>query len=76
MNYQQALELAEEFNNIGLYNENTPSSWLLFGLLSYGFTIPELKDKKIEDLHWPSIILKKIKLFRQYKDKLLRVIQK
>jgi radical SAM superfamily enzyme YgiQ (UPF0313 family) len=76
MNYQQALELAEEFNSVGLYNENTPSSWLLFGLLSYGFNIEELKDTKIQELHWPSILLKKFNLFRQYKKILFKQIQK
>lgn len=76
MNYHQALELAEEFNSVGLYNKNTPSSWLLFGLLSYGFTIPELKNTKLEDLHWPSIYLKKLNLFRKYKSLLLKDIQK
>jgi radical SAM superfamily enzyme YgiQ (UPF0313 family) len=76
MNYQQALDLSEEFNHIGLYNENTPSSWLLFGLLSYGFDISEIKQIKIKDLHWPSMLLKKFKLFRQYKDLLFTEIQK
>jgi len=76
MNYQQALELAEEFNNIGLYNENTPSSWLLFGLLSYGFNIVDLKNTKVKDLHGPSILLKKFNLFKEYKKKLLKQIQK
>jgi radical SAM superfamily enzyme YgiQ (UPF0313 family) len=76
MNYKTALGLAEEFNNVGLYNENTPSSWLLFGLLSYGFNISEIKDTKIQDLHWPSILLKKLKLFRQYKESLFKELQK
>lgn len=76
MTYRQALELAEEFNSVGLYNENTPSSWLLFGLLSYGFNISELKESKIKDLHWPSILLKKFKLFKKYKESLLKEIQK
>ena len=49
---------------------------LFIRILYYGSYDNWKKDKKIEDLHWPSIILKKIKLFRQYKDKLLRVIQK
>lgn len=76
MNYQEALELAEEFNSTGLYNENTPSSWLLFGLLSYGFNIQEIKDTRIKDLHWPSILLKKFKLFKQYKELLFKELQK
>jgi radical SAM superfamily enzyme YgiQ (UPF0313 family) len=75
MNYQQALDLAEQYNNSGLYNENTPSSWLLFGLLSYGFNIKEIKDTKIKNLHWPSILLKKFKLFKSYKKELFKQLQ-
>lgn len=75
MTYKQALDLAEEFNSYGLYTENTPSSWLLFGLLSYGFSIKEIKDLKIKDLHWPSILLKKFKLFKSYKEKLFTELQ-
>lgn len=74
MTYSEALKLAEEFNEIALYNENVPSSWLLFGLLSYGFNIEELKANKIKDIHWPSILLKKFKLFRQYKEQLLKEV--
>jgi radical SAM superfamily enzyme YgiQ (UPF0313 family) len=76
MNYKRALEIAEEFNNRGLYNENTPSSWLLFSLLSYGYSINDLKDQQLQDVHWPSIALKKFKLFKQYKEKLLTVVQR
>ena len=76
MTYDKALSIAEEFNSRGLYNENAPSSWLLFGLLSYGFSINELKDQRIQDLHWSSIFLKKLKLFKEYKEQLLTVIQK
>lgn len=76
MSYKQALLLAEEFNEIALYNENVPSSWLLFGLLSYGFNISELRNKKIKDIHWPSILLKKFNLFRKYKELLIQEIQK
>ena len=74
--HESTTPLSEEFNHIGLYNENTPSSWLLFGLLSYGFDISEIKQIKIKDLHWPSMLLKKFKLFRQYKDLLFTEIQK
>ena len=76
MTYQQALDLAERFNNAGIYNSNTPSSWFLFGLLSYGFSINELKGQRIQDLPWPQLILKKLNLFRQYKKQLLTVLQK
>jgi radical SAM superfamily enzyme YgiQ (UPF0313 family) len=76
MTYKRALEIAEEFNSRGLYNENTPSSWLLFSLLSYGYSINELKDQQLQDIHWPSIVLKKFKLFQQYKEKLLRTVQR
>jgi hypothetical protein len=76
MNYKDALSLAEEFNSVGLYNENTPSSWFLFGLLSYGFNIDEIKNVKTKDFHWPSILLKRYKLFRQYKDLVIKEIQR
>lgn len=76
MTYQDALLIAEEFNKKGLYNNNTPSGWFLFSLLSYGFTIEELQNKKISDLHWPQIVLKKLNLFKKYKEKLLKEIQK
>jgi radical SAM superfamily enzyme YgiQ (UPF0313 family) len=71
MTQSQALALAEEFNATGSYYESAPSSWLLFSLLSHGYSIAELKDKKLKDMHWESILLKKYKLFQQYKQKLL-----
>ena len=71
MTQSQALALAEEFIATGSYYESAPSSWLLFSLLSHGYSIAELKDKKLKDMHWESILLKKYKLFQQYKQKLL-----
>jgi radical SAM superfamily enzyme YgiQ (UPF0313 family) len=76
MNYHQALELSESFNSEGLYNDNTPSTWFLFALLSYGFTIDELKNTKLKDLHWPRILMRKYANFMKYKKKLLTEIQK
>jgi radical SAM superfamily enzyme YgiQ (UPF0313 family) len=76
MTYADALSIAEEFNDSGLYSDNTPSSWLLFGLLSYGFSINELKGQRISDIHWPSILFKKFKLFKEYKSKLFTTIRK
>ena len=75
MNYQEALKLAEEFNSVGLYNENTPSSWFLFSLLTYGFCIDEIRNTKLKDFHWPSILIKKYKLFQKYKQNLFKEIQ-
>lgn len=76
MSYKDALDLSEAFNSEGLYNENTPSTWLLFGLLSYGFTVEELKNQKLKDIHWPRMLMRKYTLFRQYKEQLLKEIQK
>lgn len=76
MTYSDALRIAEDFNDTGLYVDNTPSSWLLFGLLSYGFSINELKSQRIDELHWPSILFKKFNLFKQYKSKLLTTIRR
>jgi radical SAM superfamily enzyme YgiQ (UPF0313 family) len=76
MTQAQALEISESFNSEGLYNDNTPSSWFLFGLLSYGFNISEIKNQKLKDMHWPSMLLKKYKLFNQYKQKLITILQR
>jgi radical SAM superfamily enzyme YgiQ (UPF0313 family) len=76
MNYFNALTLTESFNSEGLYSENTSSTWFLFGLLSYGFTIEELRNKKLKDMHWPSVLLKKYNCFKQYKAALIKELQK
>lgn len=76
MTYLQALELAEEFNKTGLYEQNMPSSWLLFSLLSYGYNIHELRKQKLQDLNMPRLMIQKINMFRKYKQALLKAIQK
>lgn len=74
LDYDKALLLAEEFNNQSLYKEKYPSSWFLFSLLSYGYTIDELKNIKIKDLPWYSMARKKITMINLYKKKLFRLI--
>lgn len=76
MTYNDALELAEQFNQKGLYDQNTPSSWLLFSLLSYGYSINELKQQKIQDLNGLKLMFHKITLFKRYREALIKAIQK
>lgn len=67
-NYNSALSLAEEFNSQGLYGENTPSTWFLFALLSYGYSIQDLKDIAAKDLPWRQYARDKKRLFELYKN--------
>ena len=76
MTYNDALTIAEDFNKKGLYEDNTPSSWFLFGLLSYGYSINELKNQKLQDLNLPVLLFQRLKMFRKYKAELLTAIQK
>ena len=65
--YQSALSLAEEFNSRGLYGQNTPSTWFLFALLSYGYSIEDLKHIAAKDLPWRQYARDKKRLFEIYK---------
>jgi tRNA A37 methylthiotransferase MiaB len=65
--YSKALELAEEFNAHGLYGKNTPSTWFLFALLSYGYDIKDLKNIPASDLPWRQYARDKKRLFEIYK---------
>lgn len=76
MTYNDALDLAEDFNKKGLYDDNTPSSWFLFSLLSYGYSINELKKQKVQDLNLPLLFFQKLNMFRKYKTALFKAIQK
>ena len=67
-NYSKALALAEEFNSQGLYGQNTPSTWFLFALLSYGYSIQDLKDIAAKDLPWRQYARDKKRLFEVYKN--------
>ena len=66
--YNSALSLAEEFNSEGLYGQNTPSTWFLFALLSYGYSIQDLKDIAAKDLPWRQYARDKKRLFELYKN--------
>jgi hypothetical protein len=48
----------------------------LFGLLSYGYSINELKNQKLQDLNLPVLLFQRLKMFRKYKAELLTAIQK
>lgn len=75
MDYHTALALAEQFNQTGFYTDKFPSSWFLFTLLSYGYTIAELKDIPIKNLSWFSLTRKKLGLVKLYKKKLFETIR-
>lgn len=70
--YKEALELAEEFNRQSIYSDKFPSTWFLFTLLSYGYTIAELKNVLIKELSWFGLTRKKLRMVRLYKTKLFR----
>lgn len=76
MTYLEAMKLAEEFNVDGAYGNNSISTWVMFGLLSYGFNIAELRKQKANDIHWPVVIVRKMLMFRKYKEKLIQAIQR
>lgn len=76
MTYQEALTLAEGFNNSGMQETQGPSTWFLFSLLSYGYSISELKDIAIKDLPWFSFRKKRSKMIKQYKQLLQTISEK
>ena len=76
MNFQEALVLSEEFNSVGLYYDSKPSSWILFGLLSYGLTISEIKNLRMHEINWSDMLLKKEELFTSYKNLLITETRK
>jgi radical SAM superfamily enzyme YgiQ (UPF0313 family) len=65
--YAEALALAEEYNQTGMYHNKFPSTWFLFSLLSYGYTINELKNIASKDLPWRQYTRDKKRLVEQYK---------
>jgi len=66
MNYVEAKELAEEFNNFGFYGKKPPSTWFLFCLLSHGYTIEQVKEIPNRDLPWKKFLLQKHRMFKKY----------
>lgn len=76
MNFEEALNLSEEFNSVGLYYDSKPSSWILFGLLSYGLNISEIKNLRMHEINWSDILLKKEELFTNYKNLLITETRK
>lgn len=71
MTYQQARDIAQEFNDQHFYKKKPPASWFEFSLLSHGYKLREFKDTQVIDLPWKSFMLQKHRLFREYKKKLM-----
>jgi radical SAM superfamily enzyme YgiQ (UPF0313 family) len=76
MTFAQALELSDKFNHDGIYSVKPPSSWYIFGLLSYGYTIQQLKDMAVKDLPTFSISKKHLGMIKSYKKLLNEVANK
>lgn len=74
MDYQTALDLAEQFNNDGIYKNKKISTWFLFSMLNHGYTFEEAKEMYAKDLSAFSIIRRKQRVFNTYKEKLLKVL--
>lgn len=63
----RAYALSKEFNDQGYYGANSPGSWLLFSLLSYGYTLEELKTWRNDSFPWKTLVRKKLRMVREYK---------
>jgi radical SAM superfamily enzyme YgiQ (UPF0313 family) len=68
--YREALALAEEYNNIGMFKEDIPSSWFLMTLLNHGYSLDEARQLKIKDISNKKILKEKIKNIHRYKEML------
>jgi hypothetical protein len=71
MTYNDAHQIAKEFNDQHFYNKKPPASWFEFSLLSHGYQLQQFKNTPVSELPWSSFMLQKHRLFRKYKNKLL-----
>ncbi len=75
MTYSQAHAISEEFNQIGMLNQNHPGSWMIQALLSYGYSLDDLMKWQVKDIPWRALIRHRLKMFKEYKSKLLNTIE-
>lgn len=71
MSYRQAYKLSQEFNHVGMYRDNHPGSWMIEALLSYGLTLEELMSMQVKDMPWKKLLLKRMRMVKDYKRKLV-----
>ena len=65
--YSTALAMAEEFNQENALKEKFSSGWFLFSLLTYGYSIEELKTIPIKNLPWQHFKKRQLRFLNQYK---------
>lgn len=75
MNYKQAFDLSQEFNKEGMLKENHPGSWMIMALRSYGYSQKELMSWTVKDMPWRSLLKKRLLMVRDYKLKLLSLVE-
>lgn len=71
MTHSSAFAISKEFNDIAMYKENMPGSWMIMALRSHGYSQEELMNWKIKDMPWKSILKKRLRMAEQYKKQLL-----
>jgi radical SAM superfamily enzyme YgiQ (UPF0313 family) len=72
-NYQEATDIAEQYNNELMRKENIPSSWFLMTLLNHGYSLKEAVNLKIKDLSYMKIFKNRERRIKEYKGKLLNI---
>lgn len=76
MSHSQAYSISKEFNDIAMYKENQPGSWMIMSLRSYGFSQQELMSWKVKDISWKFLLRKRLRMVQEYKNKLTIFVNK
>jgi radical SAM superfamily enzyme YgiQ (UPF0313 family) len=74
MTYSQAFALSTEFNNVGMLRDNHPGSWMIQSLRSYDYSLDELMTWQVKDMPWKTLIRKRLRMVKSYKDLLTQLI--
>jgi hypothetical protein len=70
MTHSKAFALSQEFNNIGMFADNQPGSWMIMAMRSYGYTQEEIMSWSVKNIPWRTLIKKRLRLFSEYKRRL------
>ena len=70
MTHSKAFALSQEFNNIGMFSDNQPGSWMIMAMRSYGYTQEEIMSWSVKNIPWRTLIKKRLRLFSEYKRRL------
>ena len=71
--YDEANDMAEDFNNQLMRKADTPSSWFLMTLLNHGYTLEEAKTTSVQNLSWHRILRNKSRMISSYKQNLFNL---